>query len=284
MSNQIPTVRFYWRNDTDEIRVVVAELKAHIADKWPDVTVVEDYNQPAAGTIILGGDGVIISAVHQCELGSSIFMGLNMGTVGFMAAANDRSKFMAAVDAFLSGTYRPVHKLLLYATVERAGEVIWQSTALNEFNLQSLLGVVEATVQIDGHIFQHIRGTGVLVATPTGSTAYNLSAHGPILMPDIDGIVLTELLDHNVPTPSLILRSDQTIAITVDSFRASGLMTLTSTGEAADVLLIADGSDAHVVMQPGDKITVKKHTETVTFAETDQNAFLHSLHDKFNIG
>ena len=119
-----------------------------------------------------------------------------------------------------------------------------------------------------------------MVATPTGSTAYNLSAHGPIVTPDIKCFILTELLDHHIPTPSMVLKRTKRIQISVTEIRAKGLLSITATGEPVDAVLTSD--DLNIFpLHEGDRIEIDRSKRLIKFAEFTPDYFYKSLQEKF---
>ena len=120
-----------------------------------------------------------------------------------------------------------------------------------------------------------------MVATATGSTAYNLSAHGPIVMPDIKCMVLTEIMDHNIPTPSIVIKRDREVEIKVLEFRRRGLLKIAKSGEPADVLITADGGERLTALQKGDLIKIQRSPGLIKFAELERAYFFKSLREKF---
>jgi NAD+ kinase len=169
---------------------------------------------------------------------------------------------------------------MLTATVKRGGKPIFRADALNEISIQSLLGVVRLTVSIDDHPLQFIHGGGIMVSTPTGSTGYNLSAHGPIVTPDIHCLILTEILDHHIPTPPMMVKQTKTICITITEMRKLNILSLRATGESANVILMADNANLFV-LEEGDSIELRKSPKTIKFAELEHGYFFKSLQEKF---
>ena len=119
-----------------------------------------------------------------------------------------------------------------------------------------------------------------MVATPTGSTAYNLSAHGPIVTPDIQCFIVTELLDHHIPTPSIVVKRTKTIEINITEIRAKGLFTATATGVAVDAVVTSDDTNIFPIRE-GDKIVVGRSRRLIAFAEFTPGYFYKSLQEKF---
>lgn len=229
---------------------------------------------------MLGGDGAILEAARKYQNDGSLILGLNLGRIGFLASCRDQKKFLASIAAVLAGKHRVAKRMMLASRVIRRGKTIFSSSSLNDVVIQNPLGIVKLAASIEGHPFQYVRGTGLLVSTATGSTAYNLSAHGPIVMPDIKCFIITELLDHNIPTPSIVIKRNQEIVISILDFRARGLLSVTKTGERADVLLVSD-SDLVCALTKGDMVIVSHSPRLVKFAEIEKGYFFKSLHEKF---
>ncbi len=129
-------------------------------------------------------------------------------------------------------------------------------------------------------IVQHIRGTGVLVSTASGTTAHNLSLHGPIVMPDIKCFVITEVQDHNTPTPSIIVKRTREVIIKVKNFRKRGELMLAKTGELVDMAHYIDGAITSKI-EKGDEIHITRTDRLVKLAEVEKDYFFKSLHQKF---
>ncbi len=160
--------------------------------------------------------------------------------------------------------------------------MVFNDDVLNEVAIQNLVGMVKAEVKINDLAFQNIFGTGVLVATPTGSTAYNLSAHGPIVMPNLECLILTELMDHNIPTPSLVVAKNEKITIDIVDFRIKEIFQMKQglQNTNCDVVLISDGAKIFA-LNKGDKIVVTNNYKKVYFGELEKDYFLSSLKEKF---
>ena len=167
---------------------------------------------------------------------------------------------------------------MLSILVERKGRNIFFSEALNEVVIQNPLGMVDLEARAGGTIIKQFRGSGVLVATATGSTAYNLSAHGPVIMPTIKCMVMTEIMTHEIPSPSVIFKYGQKINIEIKGFRQRGLMAINR--KKIDVILITDGGEP-VPIEEGDVIHVESSPHLVKFVELENNYFFKSLKEKF---
>lgn len=242
--------------------------KIHLVTKNPDLV------------IALGGDGTILSAAKKYYQVRPIIFGLNLGTVGFLAAARKESDFLSALKAVFSGNFRTTGRIMLSVKVFRKNKNIFLGTALNEALIQNPLAMVDAEVRADSHPIQYIRGTGVMVSTPNGSTGYNLSAHGPILMPDMECFVITEILDHNIPTPPIVLKSSSSVEIRIKGFKKRGILSISAKRRPFDVILSLDNDDL-LPLKMNDKIIIRQASTKVTFAEIEDHYFLKSLKEKF---
>jgi len=168
----------------------------------------------------------------------------------------------------LNKEYHICKRYFLKTELFRNKKIIHSAFALNDVVIQSPTNMVKLSVSSNKHTFQLIYGTGVLVSTATGSTAYNLSAHGPIINPDIKCLIVTELFDHNLPTPCIVFNHQQEIVVKVIDSRLQ------------DIVLISDGNNFWN-LQKDDIIKIKLSTKSIDFAEIDDNYFLKSLHEKF---
>lgn len=228
--------------------------------------------------IVLGGDGTILDAARKHKATGAVIVGLNLGRVGFLASVRKEKEFISSLRKVFSGKYNTVKRLMLKAVVIRNKKEVFRIDALNEAAIQNILGMAELEVAIENHPLQYVRGTGVLVSTATGSTAYNLSARGPIVMPDIKCFIITELLDHNMPTPSIVVKRDKEISIKILGVRKNGFVP--SENIRVNLVLMADGKITFP-LEKGDVIKIKRSGRLIKFAELEKNYFFKSLSEKF---
>ncbi len=244
------------------------------------VSVVDDISL-AEVVIVLGGDGTILDASRTAKAKNSIIVGLNLGNVGFLASVREEKNFFPALENFFKGEYKPVKRTMLMTEVKRHGKKVFEATALNEILVSNLLGVVELEVSIGGYGIQSVRGSGVLVSSATFSTFYNLSAHGSIVSPDIQCLVITELLDHGLPTPSIVIKPEYKVKVVIGNFREHRLLASVDGRESIDVLLQADG-DTTFPLKKNDVVSISGSPYLVTFAELEDSYFFKSLREKFS--
>jgi NAD+ kinase len=273
----IKRVSIYYRNDNKQAVLWATKINRWLKKRYPQIVL--DAQSPQA-LIVLGGDGTILEASRKYQKKNPLIVGFNLGRVGFLTSVRDRGKFLESMKRFFAGKFRVVKRMMISAEVYRKNKKVFFANSLNDVLVHNLLGVAEIKVNIDGHPVQYIRGTGLLVATSTGSTAYNLSAHGPIIMPDIKCMVLTEILDHNIPTPSIVVKRDREIELEILQFRRRKFFKLAQSGRDADVVISADGENVFP-LESGDIIKVKRSLGLVKFVEFEHAYFFKSLQKKF---
>lgn len=271
-------IALFFRNDNKKAGAWVKRLEHHLSKVHPNVVIT---NEKPQFVIALGGDGTILEAARTYRLKPApIIVGFNLGHVGFLASARRPNEFLPAMDRLLEGKFAVLSRMLLAGKIYRKGRLIMTTDALNEIAIQSLLGAIKLTVFIDSHPLQYIHGNGVMIATPTGSTAYNLSAHGPIVTPDIHCFIITEILDHHIPTPSIVVKRTKTIEVLITEVRKRGLLAIAKTGEPADVVFTSDDMGVFP-LEEGDRIEIAQSKHIVKFAEFEEGYFIKSLQEKF---
>lgn len=270
-------VALFCREDNRRALIWKKKITAHIAAHYPNILIVTEKPH---FVIALGGDGTILECARLFRKDAPTLLGLNLGHVGFLASAREPNQFIKAIDTLLSGKYVTTNRMMLTAKIFRDGSLVHATDCLNEVTAQGIMGSIQMTISVDGHPLQYVHGSGVIIATPTGSTAYNLSAHGPIVTPDIHCMIVTELLDHNIPTPSLVLKNTKTVHIDITEVRKRGILAIARTGEPIDAVLTADDMDLFPLYEK-DRIEVTASKHVIKFAEFEEGYFLKSLQKKF---
>ncbi|MEK7090250.1 MAG: NAD(+)/NADH kinase [Patescibacteria group bacterium] len=286
MKSAIKKLSLYYRPDIPEADRWKNKITGWLGKNYPKIRIDKENCLPKTNKdapdllVVLGGDGTIIEAAQKYQRSNPLILGLNLGHVGFLAAIRSKKDFILGVKKVLGGHFHTFPRLMIKTTLIRKNKNIFSAYAMNDVTVQSLFGMVNLKISIAGHPVQFIHGNGALISTATGSTAYNLSAHGPIIMPDIKCMVLTELLDHGIPTPSIVIKRNQTITIDVEDFRKRDRFLIRESGDMADVILAAD-VERIIALKKGDKIIVKKSDRFARFAELEKNYFFKSIQEKF---
>lgn len=215
-----------------------------IAALCPDRVV--EAGDPAEGdaVIVIGGDGTMLHAARLLAPRQVPLVGVNAGRLGFLA--DIRTEDLArSLDALLSGNYVEEPRALLQGEILRKGVSAWKSTALNDVVVQKRDAgrLIEFETHVDGSYVCRHRADGVIVSTPTGSTAYALSAGGPILHPGLDAIAIVPICPHTLSDRPIVVNGSARIEIHVRDTEST----------AAQVVL--DGQD-HEDLQPGDRVII----------------------------
>jgi NAD+ kinase len=202
------------------VEVWVGELTAqHVDLPYPVMRSADLPARTAEGgwvAVVLGGDGTMLGAARRLAPLNVPLVGINAGRLGFMTDIAD-SAWEEAIDGLLAGAFEREERAMLSGAVERAGQTIFQAIAVNDVvvNRNGASGLVELKVDVDGRFMYVQRADGLIVATPTGSTAYALSAYGPILHPRVDGVVLVPIAPHTLSNRPIVLPGNAQIAIEV---------------------------------------------------------------------
>jgi NAD+ kinase len=166
--------------------------------------------------LVVGGDGTMLGIGRQLAHFGVPLIGINQGRLGFITDI-PLGSFKATLAPMLRGEFEEDHRGLIHARVMRDGHCVFDALAMNDVvvNRGATSGMVELRVEVDGHFVANQRADGLIIATPTGSTAYSLSAGGPILHPSIPGWVLVPIAPHTLSNRPIVLANATEIAIEV---------------------------------------------------------------------
>jgi NAD+ kinase len=218
--------------------------------------------------VVLGGDGTFLHGASLVSDQGVTLLGINLGSLGFMTHATPAAA-AEAIEAACAGRLPIDERMRLEVTVRVAGSPLERGTALNEaVILRSGARLLDLTARLDGDVITNYKADGLIVSTPTGSTAYNLAAGGPILTPDLEAIVLTPICPHTLTNRPVVVRADARVAVTNVSGQA---VTLTLDGRWSRDLA------------PGDSIEVRK-TERPLRMFRSQTGFFAVLRGKLAWG
>ena|SRR5688572_32358343 len=255
--------------------VIEARSAAHagIARRWPTVPR-EEIARDAGVVVAFGGDGTLLdaaSAVAHSPFDAPV-LGINLGRLGFLTEVG-RADMLPALDRVVSGQTTTETRLLLAGSVIRAGATTHQHLALNDIVVTrgALARMIEIDVKVEGELVSHVKADGLIVATATGSTAYNLSAGGPILHPSADALVITPLAPHALTNRPIVLP-------------AGTRLRLEPTVEPdADPVVTFDGQYG-VQLVAGDLIEIARAPRVLTFMRTSTRTHFQMLREKLKWG
>ncbi len=180
---------------------------------------VADYDEIGARAdlaVVIGGDGTMLNAARRLVLHQVPLVGVNQGRLGFMTDIA-AGHMLESLGQILAGNYSIEERTLLAAEVRRDGESILSTLALNDVvvNKGAIGRLIEFLVHINGEFVYDLRSDGIIVATPTGSTAYALSSNGPILQPNVPGLVLVPICPHTLSNRPITVSDKSVIEITL---------------------------------------------------------------------
>ena len=222
--------------------------------------------------IVLGGDGTILRAAELVREGTAPVLGINMGHVGFLAEI-ERDDMDDAVRRAIERDYEVEERLALQVRVKDASDsLIYETWALNEATVEkaSRERMLEVVIEVDGRPLSTFGCDGVVVSTPTGSTAYNFSAGGPVIWPTVEAISVVPLSAHALFAKPLVVGPEHAVAIEV-------LERTNGTG-----ILWCDGRRSHD-LPPGARVTVRRSDRPVRLARLHPAPFTDRLVRKFHL-
>jgi len=220
--------------------------------------------------MVLGGDGTLLSVARDDNVKSPL-LGVNLGNLGFLTDVR-RNELYPALMEVLAGKFEVEKRALLDVQLERSNGEIEIFRVLNDavINKSALARIIELTLDVDGKRVTTYRSDGLIISTPTGSTAYNLSADGPILTPSLPVVVLTPICPHTISMRPIVISDSSTIVVALQ------------TGEE-DVYLTLDGQEGTKIAA-GDRVTIRRSGAEVELIKVTGRTFFDNLRDKLRWG
>ena len=221
--------------------------------------------------IVLGGDGTLLQAARDMVDRQIPLLGINLGTLGYLADI-DSNSIVPALDHLLAGEYELQRRMMLTGSIYRKGRKIAEDIALNDIVIgrEGRLRVVQFNNYVNGAFLNSYRADGIIVATPTGSTGYSLSAGGPVVSPEASMLLMTPLAPHTLNTRSIVCPEHDVISLELGPSRDFG----TERGMA-----YFDG-DTSFPMTTGDRIEIKKSRKDTWLVKVSTISFLETLRRK----
>lgn len=229
-----------------------------------------DYETRYDLVVVLGGDGTLLSVARTVPSGVPI-LGVNLGTLGFLTEVGRSELYPSLVD-ILAGRFEIEERALLDVVLERANGETRAYRILNDAVIAktALSRIIQLTLRVDGRLVTSNRSDGLIISTPTGSTAYNLSAGGPIVNPLLPVVVLTPICPHTFSLRPVVVPDASTIEVILDS-------------EKEEVYLTLDGQEGSLI-GAGDRVRVTRSDEQAHLVKVSGRTFYHSLRGKLHWG
>ncbi len=239
-----------YKNFPNELKSCVGQISINEIEKLTDIV------------MTFGGDGTILSAVRIVAKSEIPIMGINVGKLGFLAEYQN-DKIESAIETLISGNYRVVDRLMLSTTIDN--EEIF---AVNDFVIEKVMSSRMITIHTysNDHYVASYRADGLIITTPTGSTAYSLSSGGPILAPSSKVICITPISPHSLTFRPLVLPDENTIKLIVEA----------PSGEAK---LVADGQ-IEKILKNGDEVSISTAKHKVKLIKPVKSSYYDVLRAK----
>jgi NAD+ kinase len=239
---------------------------------WDDMLPLLDQDVPDV-LITFGGDGTLLRGARLLHGREVPILGVNLGRVGFLTTST-REKLPEALDAVISGRYVLERRLSLHATIiSDEGGVRSEQVALNDVAIHKsgVARVVRVRVSIDGEDLGPYSADGIVVASPTGSTAYSLSAGGPIVSPGVEAMIVTPVCAHTLAVRPVVVPPDSTICVEPVS-------------PGADDLLVSYDGQLGTTLTIGDRVYVRRATSSVLLIRLGSEGYFTRMRQKLNWG
>ncbi len=273
---------------TDAVRAVLATIgrwshesnatvcyHPQLAELAPDSTCVaateEEFLRRSEALVTVGGDGTFLAAAHMCVADPRPVIGVNLGGLGFLTAIGP-GEVAQDLEKLRVGEYHTITRPFLSADLVRGGTPVRTLRALNDIyvNRTGKPKLASIAVWFGEEFITEFRCDGLIVATPAGSTAYSLSAGGPIVEPSVRTLLLTPICPHSLTERPIILPDDRPVRLVIHEPRV-------------DVLLCADGFDTQELL-PGDEVLVRCDRSHASLIQLARTSFFQSLRSKLGWG
>jgi NAD+ kinase len=221
--------------------------------------------------LVLGGDGTLLAAARVAAPLDIPILPINMGSLGFLTSFKLEEMY-PALEETLAGRLPSSERVMLDVELEREGRVVERQTVLNEavINKGALARMIDLELLIDGEFVCRYRVDGLIVATPTGSTAYSLSAGGPIVHPSVESWVITPICPHTLSDRPVVIRDSSQVEIDLSAGTESVFLTL-------------DGQTG-IPMQSADKVRMTRAAERLKLIQPQKKSYFEILHSKLKWG
>ncbi len=221
--------------------------------------------------LVLGGDGTLLAAARVAAPHGIPILPINLGSLGFLTSFTLQELY-PALEETLAGRYSVSERIMLTATLQREGRVIDRQSVLNEavVNKGALARMIDLELVIDGDFICRYRADGLIVATPTGSTAYSLSAGGPIVHPGVESIIITPICPHTLSDRPVVVQDTCQIEMKL-------------TGNTDSVFLTLDGQKG-IPLQVTDHISISRAKEKTQLILPPRKSYFEILRNKLKWG
>ncbi|MDG4595155.1 MAG: NAD(+) kinase [Candidatus Contendobacter sp.] len=222
--------------------------------------------------VVMGGDGTMLNAARSLVDYEVPILGVNLGRLGFLADVSP-SELPHRLEAVLQGHFREARRSLLHAQVLREDHVTGEADALNEVvvHKREVARMIEVDAFLDGRFLNAYRADGLIISTPTGSTAYALAGGGPIIHPGLEAVVLVPICPHTLTHRPIVVKADSVIEVVLNS------------ANTTEAQITCDGQIS-LAIEPGDHVLIRKKSRKVRLVHPLNHDYFELLRAKLNWG
>jgi NAD+ kinase len=231
----------------------------------------EKFAAEADLIVVLGGDGTMISTARLIGDHDALVLGINYGSLGYLTEFRIEEMF-SALESVLAGDFMVDSRVMLTAEHSRGDETLARGRVLNDvvINKAALARIIEIEVDLNGQFVNSFRADGLIVSTPTGSTAYNLSAGGPIIFPSMNAVVITPICPFTLTNRPIVVPDTAAIELCLLS-------------DSEDVILTLDGQTGYTI-RAQDRVRIRKSNTTFNLVEPPNRNYFDVLRNKLKWG
>lgn len=258
----------YLREEGCSVSVYADEISEK---EWKEILAQE--GKKATGMLVLGGDGTFLRAARDTVESAVPVLGINLGTLGYLTEV-EQGNLKPALKQLVDGNYTLEERMLLSGQVIRNQKKIMETCALNDVTItrNGRLQMLYFQIYVNGKLLKEYHADGIIVATPTGSTGYNLSAGGPIVEPSAKVTLLTPVCAHTLQTRSVILRAEDRIVIRIRERE----------GKTVQPVEVCFDGNKNLALMPEDEVHITKSDMVTSIIKLKETSFLDVLNRKMS--
>ena len=256
-----------------QLRVLLDESSARlIPDNGLEVASRTAIGEQCDLAIIMGGDGTMLNAARSLVNYEVPILGVNLGRLGFLADVSP-AEIPHSLDQVLAGQFREARRSLLHAQVIHGGHVASETDALNDvvIHKREVARMIEVDAFLDGRFLNAYRADGLIISTPTGSTAYALAGGGPIIHPGLEAVVLVPICPHTLTHRPIVVKADSVIEVVLNA------------ANTTQTQITCDGQ-VSLAIEPGDRIVIRKKDRKVRLIHPISHDYFELLRAKLRWG
>ncbi|MDS4031259.1 MAG: NAD(+) kinase [Candidatus Contendobacter sp.] len=256
-----------------QLRVLLDESSARLLpDNGLEIASRAAIGEQCDLVVVMGGDGTMLNAARSLVDYEVPILGVNLGRLGFLADVSP-SELPHRLEAVLQGHFREARRSLLHAQVLREDHVTGEADALNEVvvHKREVARMIEVDAFLDGRFLNAYRADGLIISTPTGSTAYALAGGGPIIHPGLEAVVLVPICPHTLTHRPIVVKADSVIEVVLNS------------ANTTEAQITCDGQIS-LAIEPGDHVLIRKKSRKVRLVHPLNHDYFELLRAKLNWG